>query len=297
MNLASSDTKTKKSLYGFLLNNKRENGKNTLFLNSLVEVDAQDIGVNEFDKNALGFEVFVKKGGKKIKGDIKRFSHLVEKIDYLKHSEFAQSEYGDYNAFSLGVVIDAEFKISKKNKAFAKIKVVDEVGEFDILCFNDDVYKKLEKEFLNQEKEEKLYGFDLSLRVDDNGTGAFLDDFFLITPELIKEPSNGKNALGYSVIEKRVAKARRVYNKENKEEFTQSPKAFEGEFIKIDLLNIKAEILEEITRLIKDNLCSKEVAREIVLEFLVDSCVSKYSRRFGVNYETIEKIKELAKTS
>lgn len=297
MNLAAQDVKTKKSLYAFILNLKRDNAKNTLFLNNLIEVNASEIGVNTDDKNALGYEVFSKKGGKKIKGDIKRFSHLTQNIEYLKSSDFNKADYGDYNAFCLGIVTEAEFKVSKKNKAFAKLKVVDEGGEFDILCFNDEVYKKLENEFFSKEKEENLYGFEVSLRADENGVGVFIDDFFLITNELIKEPSENKNSLGYVVFEKRIAKPRRQYSKENKEEFTQNPKAFEGEFIQIDLLNISAEILQEITRLIKENLSQNVSAKEIVLEFLDDSCVNKYSRRFGLNNEAIEKIKELSKIS
>lgn len=300
MNLANQEENNKKILYAFILNLKRDNAKNTLFLNELIEVDESAIEVNTDTHNALGYEIFLKKGGKKPKNNIKNHTQLIQKIEHFNSARLKEEiQAGDYNAFMLGTIVDIEFKISKKNNAFAKLKMADLDGEYDVLCFDEDARKRLLELNEQENYNEILLGLELSLNSRDFNIGLFLDDFIIVSEDLIKDKSDDKNELGYAVFEKRIAKKRRKYPKENNEnnDYMQSPKAFEGEYIQIDLLNIKMEILSQITELIRQNHSIQKTAKEIVLEFFDDSCVNKYSRVFSLNDESILKIKELAKIS
>ncbi len=255
--------------------------------------------IAEFDKEYLGIYLG--------NHPLDEFKNIVRKIEHYKSSDFENLDDGDYNVFCLGIIEEVEFKTSKNNKKYASIKALDYYSNFNILCFNENIIGDLEAEFKTinivnkEEKSKELYGFKINLKRENLKNTLFLSDLIILNDNYL----DNLDFNNIDIFSKKGKNDNRTYQNNNQKQinnkyqndFTPMPKAFETEYIKIDLYNISSEILIEIAKLIKENYSYKDIEKEVVLEFFDNSCISKYSKKYGLNNNIIEKIKVLAKIS
>lgn len=242
--------------------------------------------IAEFDKEYLGIYL----GNHPLDG----FKKQIKAIEHYKSSDFENLDDGEYQVFCIGIIEDIDVRQSKSNREYVNIKALDYYSNFNILCFNDDIIKILKSELKNMnsgngEKNIVLYGFKLNLKRENLKNTLFLNELIVLDDDYMDKLDSINN----DIFSKKTKNDKKVSNN-IRENYINSPKSFETEYIKIDLFNIKSDILIEIAELIRNNCNYKNFEKEIVLEFLDNSCI-RYTKKFGLNNNHVEKIKELAK--
>ncbi|MCH5335898.1 MAG: DNA polymerase III subunit alpha [Campylobacter sp.] len=202
-----------------------------------------------------------------------RFFNEIDKIDYVKSIDFSELK-GNGEILSIGKIEDFKSMMSKNNKRYGTLEILDFYSSFESFVFQTNV-EEIEEIFKDNEKRNLAYGFLLSYRTDEGKV-----NFSLKSLKTLEELKDSK------------FKAVKKFNTKNTDkEFTKEPSEFEDKVIELDLSSLNKEIIYEIYELARNAHNPKEKGnKKLVLKVIRSgSCLLHYTD-FIISDNTSEKI-------
>lgn len=153
----------------------------------------------------------------------------IKDIEYTKSMDFSELK-GSGELLNIGKMEDFKSMVSKNNKRFAKLEILDFYSSYETTVFESSI-EKIEKIFKDEKSKNLAYGFFLNYKNDEGKVSFSLKD--------VKTLEELKN-IDY--------KALKVNSKNNykKQDFIKDPKEFESNIIELDLSRLNRELVYEI---------------------------------------------------
>lgn len=208
----------------------RKNSANSLFANDELTSGLQ---IN-LPKNEKEFEAMEKLGFEKEILGIYVSGHPLEKyyeefkdIAYTKSIDFS-GLYGSGELLSIGKIEDFKALISKNNKRYGRLELLDFYSSFEVTVFESYI-AEIEELSKDEKMKNKAFGFLLNYKTDDGKTS-----FSLKAVKNLDELKNGE------------FKAVKKFHSNKTQNYLAEPKEFESNIIELDLSKLNRELIYEI---------------------------------------------------
>ena len=200
-----------------------------------------------------------------------KFSDEISKIDYVKSIDFPNLK-NNGEILSIGKIEDFKSFMSKNNKRYGKINILDYYNCFDVMVFEQQC-EEIEEIFKDQNKKNQVYGFFLSYKFNNDKISFSL-----------------KNILTLDELQNTEYKVKKEFKNKEKENYTQEPNVFEENVIELNLHKLNKDIIYEIYDIARNAHNMVKNNKKLVLKIMdVDTCLF-YHTDFVINDEIFEKI-------
>jgi len=231
------------------------------------------------NKNDIEFELMEKLGYEKeilgiyISGHpLDKFFEQFKDIDYTKSIDFSSLK-GSGELLSIGRIEDFKAMMSKNNKRYGRMEVLDFYSSFEVMIFESNI-EEIEEIFKNSEKRNSAYGFVLNYKNEDARINLSLKSLKML------------DELGDNSI-----KAVKKFKSTKKEDFLESPKEFENKIIELDLSRLNKELVYEIHELARSGHNPKEKTnKKLVLRVISSGSCLLYHTDFIISDAISEEI-------
>ncbi|MBK1971170.1 DNA polymerase III subunit alpha [Campylobacter sp. TTU_617] len=152
----------------------------------------------------------------------------IKDIEYTKSIDFSELKGGG-ELLNVGKMEDFKSMVSKNNKRFARLEILDFYSSYEITVFESNI-EKIEKIYKDEKSKNLAYGFFLHYKSDEGKVSFSLKDV-----KTLEELKNTEY------------KALKVNSKNyKKQDFIKEPKEFENNIIELDLSKLNRELVYEI---------------------------------------------------
>ncbi|MGH2267685.1 DNA polymerase III subunit alpha [Campylobacter taeniopygiae] len=208
-----------------------------------------------------------------------RFYEEFRDIDYVKSIDFSSLK-GNGEILSIGKIEGFKTMMSKNNKRYGKLEILDFYSTFDATVFESNI-EELENILKDEESKNKAYGFLLSYKSDEGK----VDSFALRSIKKLEELKEGD----FKAIKKFSTKK---IVQENKD-FTEEPKEFEKNIIELDISKLNRELIYEIHNIARNAHNPNEKGnRKLVLKIISAGSCLLYHTDFVISENISQKIIE-----
>ncbi|TKX29971.1 DNA polymerase III subunit alpha [Campylobacter estrildidarum] len=207
-----------------------------------------------------------------------RFYEKFKNIDYIKSIDFTSLK-GNGEILSIGKIENFKTMMSKNNKRYGKLEILDFYSTFDVTVFESNI-EEIENIFKDQNLKNEAYGFLLNYKSDEGK----IDSFSLRSIKKIEE----LNEKDFKAIKKFINKK----NPDDKE-FTAEPKEFENNIIELDLSRLNRELIYEIHDIARNAHNPNEKGnKKLVLKIISTGSCLLYHTDFIISESISQKIME-----
>ncbi|MBZ7947075.1 DNA polymerase III subunit alpha [Campylobacter sp. RM9939] len=208
-----------------------------------------------------------------------RFYEEFKDLDYVKSIDFSSLK-GSGEILSIGKIEGFKTMMSKNNKRYGKLEILDFYSAFDVTVFESNI-EELDNILKDEELKNRAYGFLLSYKSDEDK----VDSFALRSIKKIEELKEGD----FKAIKKFSTKK---IIKENKD-FTEEPKEFEKNIIELDISKLNRELIYEIHDIARNAHNPNEKGnRKLVLKIISAGSCLLYHTDFIISENISQKIIE-----
>ncbi|MBZ7937571.1 DNA polymerase III subunit alpha [Campylobacter molothri] len=208
-----------------------------------------------------------------------RFYEEFKDLDYVKSIDFSSLK-GSGEILSIGKIEGFKTMISKNNKRYGRLEILDFYSAFDVTVFESNI-EELDNILKDEELKNRAYGFLLSYKSDEGK----VDSFALRSIKKIEELKEGD----FKAIKKFSTKK---IIKENKD-FTEEPKEFEKNIIELDISKLNRELIYEIHDIARNAHNPNEKGnRKLVLKIISAGSCLLYHTDFIISENISQKIIE-----
>ncbi|MBZ7950178.1 DNA polymerase III subunit alpha [Campylobacter molothri] len=208
-----------------------------------------------------------------------RFYEEFKDLDYVKSIDFSSLK-GSGEILSIGKIEGFKTMMSKNNKRYGKLEILDFYSAFDVTVFESNI-EELDNILKDEELKNRAYGFLLSYKSDEGK----VDSFALRSIKKIEELKEGD----FKAIKKFSTKK---IIKENKD-FTEEPKEFEKNIIELDISKLNRELIYEIHDIARNAHNPNEKGnRKLVLKIISAGSCLLYHTDFIISENISQKIIE-----
>lgn len=208
-----------------------------------------------------------------------RFYEEFRDINYVKSIDFSSLK-GNGEILSIGKIEGFKTMMSKNNKRYGKLEILDFYSTFDATVFESNI-EELENILKDEESKNKAYGFLLSYKSDEGK----VDSFALRSIKKLEELKEGD----FKAIKKFSTKK---IVQENKD-FTEEPKEFEKNIIELDISKLNRELIYEIHNIVRNAHNPNEKGnRKLVLKIISAGSCLLYHTDFVISENISQKIIE-----
>ncbi|MGH2306069.1 DNA polymerase III subunit alpha [Campylobacter taeniopygiae] len=208
-----------------------------------------------------------------------RFYEEFRDINYVKSIDFSSLK-GNGEILSIGKIEGFKTMMSKNNKRYGKLEILDFYSTFDATVFESNI-EELENILKDEESKNKAYGFLLSYKSDEGK----VDSFALRSIKKLEELKEGD----FKAIKKFSTKK---IVQENKD-FTEEPKEFEKNIIELDISKLNRELIYEIHNIARNAHNPNEKGnRKLVLKIISAGSCLLYHTDFVISENISQKIIE-----
>lgn len=208
-----------------------------------------------------------------------RFYEEFRDIDYVKSIDFSSLK-GNGEILSIGKIEGFKTMMSKNNKRYGKLEILDFYSTFDTTVFESNI-EELENILKDEESKNKAYGFLLSYKSDEGK----VDSFALRSIKKLEELKEGDFKAIKKFLTKKIVQ-------ENKD-FTEEPKEFEKNIIELDISKLNRELIYEIHNIARNAHNPNEKGnRKLVLKIISAGSCLLYHTDFVISENISQKIIE-----
>ncbi|HEF5361961.1 TPA: DNA polymerase III subunit alpha [Campylobacter jejuni] len=208
-----------------------------------------------------------------------RFYEQINAIDYVKSLDF-ESLKNNGEILSIGKIEDFKSMMSKNNKRYGRIEILDYYSSFDATVFESNV-EEIENIIKDENLKNNAYGFVLGFKAE----GGEKPSFFLKAIKDLQSLEDGE----IKAIKKFGAKK----DFKNKEEnhFTAEPKEFEKNIIELDLTRLNRELIYEIHEIARNaHNPNEKNNKKLVLKVISAGSCLLYHTDFIISDSIVEEI-------
>lgn len=206
------------------------------------------------------------------------FLDEIKDIDYSKSIDFPNLK-GNGELLSIGKIEDFKSMVSKNNKRYGKMEILDFYSSFEATIFEANI-ADLEEIFKDEQKKNQAYGFLLGYKTDEGKISLFLRSI-----KSLAELKDGE----FKAFKK--FNSKKEDNLKNDKAYMVEPKEFENNVIELDLSRLNREVVYEIHEIARNaHNPNEKNNKKLVLKVISTGSCLLYHTDFVISDDMAQKI-------